>query len=356
MKVLFLVPYPSKGASNRVRIEQFLPYLEDEGIIYKIRPFINERFFDILYTDRHYIEKIFWFIICTVNRVCDLIRACHYDAIFIHREAYPFGGPVLESILHWMKKPFIFDFDDAIFLPNTSEHNIYIERFKDPRKIKKIIMMSRKAIAGNSYLRDYALQFNKNVIVLPSTIDTGKYHPAVHRPDKNEVVIGWVGSNTTRAFLYDLEEVFVELSRRYRHVVFEVVGARFHSATLKNIINKEWSLQDEPSDLCNFDVGIMPMPDNEWTRGKCGFKSILYMGCGLPVVTSPVGVNNELISDGVNGFMAKDAAEWIEKLSLLIEDSDLRRKMGSNGRRLVEEKYSVKANAKLFLNILKSVI
>lgn len=352
MKVLFLVPYTTDGASNRVRVEQYLPYLEREGITYRMRPFTNNRFFRILYEPRRYAEKAFWFVICSINRILDLLRALKYDVIFIHREAYPFGGPFFESILRKMRKPIVFDFDDAIFLPNTSRENVYIERLKNPDKTARIIANSAHVIAGNRYLGDFALKFNRNVTIIPSCADTERYRPQPEKPDSKSIVIGWVGSATTRNFLYELKDVFEEIARRYDNAVFKFVGARFPAGSIRNIANRTWSLESEADEIQSFDIGIMPMPDNEWTRGKCGFKIILYMACGLPVVSSPVGVNKEIIREGVNGFLAGTNDEWIEKLSKLIEEPELRKSLGMSGRRTVEEAYSIRRYAPNFIKVL----
>ena len=352
MKVLFLVPYPSEGASNRIRVEQFIPYLESKGVICRMRPFVNKNFFGILYRPGCYLEKMLWFLVCTIYRIFDVMRAFNYDLVFIHREAYPLGGAFFESILHGMKKPIVFDFDDAIFLPNTSEHNIYIDRFKNPRKIAKIIKMSAQVMAGNSYLGRYALSYNSNVTVIPSSVDVEKYHPPERREERKQLVIGWIGSYTTSKFLYEFEDVFVELSKRYRNIVFKVVGPSFYSHRLKNIVNKPWSLEDEAADLQTFDIGIMPMSDNEWTRGKCGFKALLYMAHAIPVIASPVGVNTTIIKDGVTGYLATDHKDWVEKLSLLIEDGNLRKEIGARGRETVMHRYSLQSSAPLFYNTL----
>ena len=355
MKILFLVPYPTEGASNRVRVEQFIPYLRSHGVACAIRPFVSKRFFRILYQPHHYAEKIFWFIVCTMGRILDLIRAFRYDIVFIHREAYPIGGPIFESFLFYIGKLVIFDFDDAIFLPNTSEFNTYMERFKVPKKIARIIEMSRYVIAGNDHLKNYALKYNSNVIVIPSSINTEKYCPA-QKEDSDDVIIGWIGSNTTKSFLYDLEDAFVELSNRFNNLIIKIVGARFHSFKLKNIMNKEWSLEDEPKDLQSFDIGIMPMPDNEWTKGKCAYKALLYMACAKPVVASPVGTNKEVLDDGINGFFARDKKEWVEKLSILIEDKKLRQDMGSRGRDKVVSNFSIDQTAPIFFETLKRAL
>lgn len=354
VKILFLVPYPTEGASNRVRAEQYIPYLESKGFFCKTRPFVNREFYRILYFPHRYLEKALWFIIGTVNRLFDMARALGYDVIFIHREAYPFGGPFFESLLSKMGKPIIFDFDDAIFLSNTSRENIYIERFKNPAKISKIIKMSALVIAGNAYLKNYALKYNASVIVIPSSVDTKKYCPAPPADNKDEVIIGWIGSNTTKGFLYDIEDVFVQLSKRHANLRFKIVGANFYNAALSSIItNKEWRLEDEVRDIQSFDIGIMPMPDNEWTKGKCGFKALLYMACAKPVVASPVGVNLDIIEDGINGFLAESKDAWVKKISILIGESELRKKMGAKGREKVETKYSLDSNALIFCGALE---
>lgn len=355
MRILFLVPYPTEGASNRVRVEQFIPYLNSKGIATKVRPFVNKQFYKILYKKGVYLKKIFWFLICTANRKIDIFRAFFYDVVFIHRETYPFFGPVIESMLHWMGKPLVFDFDDAIFLPNTSKENRYIDRLKNPDKIIGIIKMSRLVIAGNLYLKNFASQYNGNVIVIPSSLDTDHYRPAERKKAKIGITIGWIGSVTTQEFLADIEDALAVISARYKGIVIKIVGGEFQSRKLTNIINKKWSLADEVDDIQSFDIGIMPMPDNEWTRGKCGFKAILYMACGIPVVASSVGVNSEIVDDGVNGFLVKTRDEWVEKLSLLIDDYKLRETMGQKGRQKVLGEYSLSLTAPLLYEQLLAV-
>jgi glycosyltransferase involved in cell wall biosynthesis len=351
-KVLFLVPYPSEGASNRIRVEQYIPYLESKGVACKVRPFMNRPFYKILYLPHRYLEKIFWFFICTVNRLFDLFRSASYDVIVVHREAYPFGEAFMEYMLHKLGKPIIFDFDDAIFLPNTSENNIYIDRFKKPGKIPKIIKMSSVVIAGNSDLAGYALRHNTRVVVIPSVIDTDIYVPVVHESGKKKIVIGWVGSNTTKRFLYDIKSALKELSSKYPDLQMEIVGADTYGLGLANVVNTPWSVKSEIEALKRFDIGIMPMPDNEWTRGKCGFKAILYMASGLPVVCSAVGANKEIVENGVTGFWATGIGEWTDKLSSLIEDRDLRERLGAAGRARAERYYSLNVCAPRFLKAI----
>lgn len=355
MKVLFWVPYPSEGASNRYRVEQYLPYLKQNKIEYTLHSFWNRDAFRILYKRKFYFKKFIFFILGTLSRIVDVIRINQYDMVFIHREAYPIGGLLFERILSVLKKTFIFDFDDAIFLPASSRSNSFIERFKNQNKIAKIIKRSTCVIAGNQYLADYALKYNQNVFIIPTAIDTDKYFPLYNKKQSGEIVIGWIGSITTIDFLSILKNTFIQLSKRFRHITFKIIGGNFPSEGLHNLISKQWLLNEEIEDLKTFDIGIMPMSDNQWTRGKCGFKAILYMSMGISTICSRVGMNKEIITDGMNGFLADTQEEWIDKFSLLIENPQLRKNIGSAGRETVEEKYSLKINAPKFLEILNEV-
>lgn len=354
MKIIFIVPYPTEGASNRFRVEQYLPVLKANGISCKVRSFMTRKFYKIIYRRGFYFLKTVYFLACAFNRILDIVRALKYDVVFIHREAFPLGSPVFESILARLGKPIIYDFDDAIFLPNASPSNNFVERLKCPEKVAGIFKMSRFIIAGNSYLADFAARHNKNVITIPTPIDTDRYI-AFRREAANrkKLVIGWIGSVTTAEFLNVLRGVFKMLCEKYPYVEFQIIGGKFHIDGLPNIINKEWALDKELEYLQGFDIGIMPIPDNDWARGKCGFKAILYMSMGIPCVCSPVGINKEIIRDNFNGFLAGSDTEWLEKLSSLIEDESLRARIGKAGRTVAEEKYSVKVNAAKFLSVIE---
>ncbi|KKQ78307.1 MAG: Glycosyl transferase group 1 [Parcubacteria group bacterium GW2011_GWC2_38_7] len=352
MRILFLVPYPQEGASNRYRVEQYLPYLKREGIRYSLRPFWSACAYRSLYKNGHYFRKLFFFMCGTTSRIFQIFGIAGYDLVFIHREAYPIGGAFFETIISILKKPIIFDFDDAIFLPASSRPNNFIERFKNPNKVASIIKRSKYVISGNSFLADFALRYNRSITVIPTPIDTDKYYPDNRSPG-NKIVIGWIGSATTLDFLKSMREVFVRLSKEFSNIRFKIVGGDFSILGLSNIISKPWSLVEEIEDLKGFDIGIMPMPDNDWTSGKCGFKAILYMSMGIPCVCSAVGVNKEIILDGNNGFLANSEEEWIKKLSLLVRDAELRKRLGDAGRKTAIDRYSLKANAPKYLDVLK---
>lgn len=358
MKIFFIVPYPTEGPSNRFRVEQYFPYLEKQGIEFKVRPFISSGFYKILYKKGYNLKKTIFFTISLFNRFIDLVRLLPYDVIFIHRESCSFGLPVFEWIISKMKKHIIYDFDDAIFLKNISPSNKFLSLFKYPGKVKKIIKMSDHIIVSNKYLENYAKKFNPKVSVIPTPIDTEKFLFDGSKNltvNKNKIVIGWIGSSTTATYLRALYSACSRLSEKYDYT-FKIVGAGVEiDLPGVDVENKEWRLEGEYEDYKSLDIGVYPLLDDEWAKGKAGFKAICYMAAGVPCVASPVGVNKEIIEDGVNGFLANTEEEWIEKLSFLIENPVLCEKVGLAGRKTVEERYSVKVNAPRYLEVLQSV-
>ncbi|MDD5449070.1 MAG: glycosyltransferase [Candidatus Omnitrophica bacterium] len=278
-----------------------------------------------------------------------------YDVVFIHREACPVGPIFFEWIARRLGKKIIFDFDDAIYLPNVSRANSVIKVLKNQNKVKKIIRLSSVVIAGNSHLKKYASNYNRNVVVIPTAIDTEKYSAIKKIQPQNEpLCIGWSGSYTTVQHLLMLKEVLRKIYNRYK-ISIKIIGSapNFKMGDIPLTV-AEWSMETELEELVGLDIGFMPLPDDEWGRGKCGLKALQYMALGIPAVCSPVGVNQEIIEDGINGFFASSEAEWVEKISRLIENPELRRSIGCAGKKTVEERYSVKANFPKFFNAIQA--
>jgi glycosyltransferase involved in cell wall biosynthesis len=355
MRVLFLVPYPKQGASNRFRVLQFIPYLEAAGIGCRVRPFYSESLWRILYRPGRFWAKLLLGILCSLNRLLDLARAVGCDLVFIHREAYPLGPAWFEKLLSLTGKPYVYDFDDALFLPNVAEPNRFFGRFKCPGKVAGIIRNSRVTVAGNAYLAEYAESAGAaEVEIVPTVLDTECFRPKPSGKDGGPLVIGWIGSSTTIIFLETYRKVFEKVLGRFgQRVQFRIVGGKLAEPLPDGINCLGWSLESELDQLQSFDLGIMPMPDNEWTRGKCAFKAIEYLAVGIPAVCSPVGMNLEVIENGINGFLPADEDGWIEALYCLIENDELRKNMGSAGRRTIQKKYSVALWAPVLERIIR---
>ena len=354
MKVIFIVPYPIEGASSRLRVWQYLKHLKKIGINWCFRPFMSSAFYKIVYQPGHFWLKTYHFLVGAFKRLLDLTRIKRYDLVFVQREAFPFGPPIFEWIVtRILRKPLIYDFDDAIFLKTKSQYNNLVQFLKSPQKVSKIIQMSSHVVVGNKYLQEYALEFNRNVTIIPTPVDTEELKPGVRNTIKGNIVLGWIGSHSTAPYLLPLKNVFQQLKRSHPNLTIKLIGAESIANQVPGTQCLEWKMENELSELCSFDVGIMPLPDNPWTRGKCALKILQYMAIGIPVVCSPVGINKEIVKNRVNGFWAASEEEWYERLRTLIENPELRRKVGRLAQATVETSYSLQACLPMLTKILR---
>ncbi len=354
MKVLFIFPYPhGTAASQRFRFEQYLGFLQQEGIQYKLASFLDEATWKILYKPGHLLRKITGILKGFGRRWLLLWTVPQYDFVFIHREAAPIGPPVLEWIIaRVFRKKLIFDFDDAIWLPNTSEQNRIAAGLKWHHKTASICKWAHIVSAGNAYLAAYAHQFTTHVVINPTTIDTVHLHNRVKDQAKiseeKKIVIGWTGTHSTIPYLNELLPIIEKLERLYSFT-FLVISDREPTFTLRSLRYQPWQKETEIDDLLQFNIGVMPLTDDRWAQGKCGFKALQYMALGIPALVSPVGVNTAIVTDQVNGFVCSTAAEWEKALHQVLTDVDLRTKLGKAAREKVEFAYSVTANRRTFL-------
>ena len=217
---------------------------------------------------------------------------------------------------------------------------------------RSIIAYSKTIIAGNTFLSNYAKQFNANVYVIPTTIDTNYHYPS-KKTISDTIKIGWTGSSTTNKHLELISDVLEHITQTYSNVKIIMISNQPIISSKFKLKFVEWKQSSEIEDLSQIDIGIMPLPDNEWAKGKCGFKGLQYMALEIPTIMSPVGVNTEIIEDGKNGFLASNKNEWISKLSALIESKELREELGRNGRKTIEDNYSVNAHKDFLISLIK---
>jgi len=354
IKILFISPVPIKGAGCRFRIAQFLPYLKNRGIKGSISPFYSNRFFDIAYRHGFYLEKIFHFFISILRRVYDLFRSLRYDIIFIYREACPIGPPIFEWILS-RYKPIIYDFDDAIYLNDTSEANRFLRFFKYPGKISKIVKLADHVIVCNDFLRRFAIKFNSSVSIIPTSVDTDTFIDIKKTKKYAKPIIGWIGTHSTARYLPMLEGVFKRLAKDHEFTLKIIGAGKDVEIEGINVINQPWELEKEVSDYQSLDIGVYPLEGNEWDLGKTGFKTVVYMSVGAVPVTARVGSNKEIVEDGVNGFLANTNEEWFIKLSSLIKNPDIRYGIAKAARSTAVRFYSVKANVSKYIDIFNQV-
>ncbi|WP_205499633.1 glycosyltransferase [Rufibacter psychrotolerans] len=354
MKILFVVPYPvGKAPSQRFRFEQYFDILLEAGYIYDIAPFLDDKTWSILYKPGFLLKKSIGIILGFFRRLFLLFQVSDYDFIFIHREAAPIGPPWFEWVVAKVfKKRVIFDFDDAIWIPNTSESNKIVAGIKWHQKVDSICRWAYKISCGNAYLRSYALQFNSSVVVNPTTIDTIRLHNRVKEQNAFKVVIGWTGTHSTMKYLDPIIPILKNLEEKYAFD-FKVISNQPPSFTLKSMVFTVWNKESEIQDLLSFNVGLMPLEDDQWAKGKCAFKALQYMALGIPALVSPVGMNTEVVDDGVNGFICYKQEDWYRSLEKLIVDANLRKELGEAAREKIERIYAVTANWDNFLALFQ---
>jgi glycosyltransferase involved in cell wall biosynthesis len=324
MNIAFLVP-DLEGPSTRYRVLKYIPYLRKKGWVPKV--FVIQKGF--------------------LNRLRLLMKMRKFDIVVLHRKLFR----VFDwYILRMSTSRLVYDFDDALMFrdPNRKNQRSYLRESSFRRTVRK----SDIVIAGNEYLRGFAVQVNSETIVLPTSVDLERYaEKTAHQSD--DIVLGWIGSSSTLIYLEKIKDILDVVYDRFPNVRLKIVSDKSIDCKKMPVIKKQWKSEEEITDLHTFDVGLMPLADDPWSRGKCGFKLLQYMAVGVPAVCSPVGVNREIVTDGVNGFWAEKEDEWIKKLSLLIRDSALRLKMGKKARETVIKHYSTEHNSKKLVDLLK---
>lgn len=355
MKVLAWVPYPLGIApGQRYRIEQWSPYLRDLGIEVTFQPFASGSLARALYERGRWTAKAAGMAAGLSRRFSEALRATRYDAVFLQREASLIGPAWSERLLRSRQPAIVYDFDDAIYLPYVSPTNRYLSYLKFPWKTRALCRMAGAVVAGNDHLAEYARRYNERVFVVPSTVSLREYQPRPQPAPGRLPVVGWTGSHSSLPYL-SLVRAPLQALRRRRAFRLLVIGVEHFEVPGVEVECRPWSAESEVRDLWDMDVGIMPLPDEPWARGKCGMKAIQYMGVGIPAVVSPVGANRDIVPDGIGGFHAATEAEWVEKLDLVLGDADLRHRLGAAARQGVSLRYSAEAQVPRVAEILRQV-
>jgi glycosyltransferase involved in cell wall biosynthesis len=339
IRVLCLTPYPRSNASVRLRIEQQVPELRRRGVDLTLSPFLDPGGLAVVFREGHSFAKAAAVLRGFMRRVADVFRLGRFDLLFVYRESTPFGPPFLERLARARRLPIVHDFDEAIFVPNIHPANRAWAWLRDFRRPARVSAMATAVTVQNQYLADFARQWNPRVTVIPTPVDTDGRYPRRSRP-AGPVVIGWLGSVTTAPYLHLVDEALARISGE-GDVIVRVVGGAYENPGVRRLEVRDFALEREQSELEGFDIGILPEPDDSWTRGKGGYKALLYMAAGLPVVASRVGVNTDIVSDAETGFCVSTTEEWVAALRRLVADPSLRDGMGAAGRARVTERYSI---------------
>jgi glycosyltransferase involved in cell wall biosynthesis len=354
MKVLTLIPYQKGYApGQRGSIELWENILKPAGIELEYAPFESENLRQIIYKSGHQLAKISEMLRAYTERIGLLKKLDNFDAVFVYREAALLGPAFLERMIA-RKKPIIYQLDDPLYIPYKSPSNGIFSYLKFFGKVKEIIRMSKVVIANSSHIRDYALQFNKNVWQVPSVVDTDIFQYDSSSQDVKSPTIGWSGSPTTVKNLKLIEKPLQKLSNDGRQLRF-IGGTDFDLQDVKYTAQK-WNGDTEVEDLRKIQIGLVPLPDNGWNKHKFIMKTAQYMALGIVPVGTPMASNPEVIRHGENGFLAANDDEWVEYLSLLANDEALRRSFSKQAAEDAKNKYSLRANTSKVIEAFQAAL
>ena len=349
MRCLLLSRYGPLGASSRVRSYQYLEFLKTQGIEVTVASLLDDSYLTRLYAGRlpqwdaiikSYLRRLIW-----------LLKSGHYDLLWLEYEIFPWLPAAVEWILSLTRIPYVVDYDDAVF-HRYDLHRSWVTRTLLSRKIDRVMKLASLVVVGNDYLAERARRAGaRRVEYLPTAVDLARY-PLLTPRTKTVFTIGWIGSPTTSPYLQLVHPALAEVCKQRRAKLVLIGSPR---AELNGVHTefREWSAENEAVDIQDFDVGIMPLPDTPWARGKCGYKIIQYMASARPPVASPVGVNQQLVTDRVNGLLATSTADWVESLMFLCDNPNERERMGQVGRALVEERYCLEITGSRLTCLLK---
>ena len=353
-RVLALTKYGPMAASTRQRFVQFEPALRDAGFEVEYSALLGDDHMHRLVQGRH--TSAVGAVSAYARRVAMLRKVRRFDLLWLQYEFFPFAPALVERLAARLTKvPIVVDYDDALFHRYDGNAPWWVRRVAKG-KLEPLLRRAAACTCGNDYVRDYAARFCERSIVVPTVVDTSIYRPAGRSKDRPPV-IGWIGSPSTWANVRPLLPLLEKLSGD-KGVRVRAVGAGV-AATADRFPGLElvdWSEATEVAEVQAMDIGIMPLADRPFERGKSGFKLIQYMACGLPVVASPVGVNRDIVRDGENGFLAGDDAQWAEALGTLIGDPGLRRRLGQSGRERAERDYSLASQAPKLVDLFGSIL
>jgi glycosyltransferase involved in cell wall biosynthesis len=352
MKLLALTKYGDRAASVRQRLLQFRPFLTESNITIECHPLLDNEYLKrtlqgrrppLLRIGRSYLD-----------RLVSLLFLRNFDVLWVQYELFPYVLGVAEKLAFVSSKPIVCDFDDAIFHQYDAHANPLVRRLLG-RKLEPLLRGASLCICGNAYLKSYADQFCPRTEIVPTVLDTTVYVPG--GVGQRPLTIGWIGSPSTWTFVQPLIPLLQRLADEMG-LVIRVVGAGAGRANPAGSRFQflEWSEESEIASIQGMDIGVMPLPDEPWARGKCGYKLIQYMACGVPVVASPVGVNSDIVDEGVNGFLARTESEWEAAIRRLAASPELRATLGARGREKVVNAYSLQVHGPRLAALLREVV
>lgn len=356
-KILFVCPYPENVApSQRLKFEQYYPSFREAGFTVDTHAFISRRFWNIIYKPNNFFAKALHTLSGYMRRCLLLFRLRSYDMVYVHLWVTPFGPPLFEWLFRKLSKKMVYDIDDLVYLKNVdSKAHPLVTVIKGRKKPIYLMKVADHVITCTPYLDQFVRQYNTYTTDISSTINTDRYQPKVNYNSLPPLYIGWSGSLSTAKYLHLLDDVFVALAKE---IPFKLVVMGDASYTLPGVDVEAlaWSEDVEIPTIRRFDIGVYPLPDEEWVLGKSGLKALQYMAAGVPTVATAIGTIFRIIEDGKNGFLVNSPEQWIRVLRQLLSDAALREVIGTRARQTVEESYSIHANKATYLSVIISLL
>lgn len=357
LRVLFLTRYPEEGASSRYRVFQYLQHLQELGVDAEVQSFMDTQMYRLSLGPGRTGAKVLSTLRATLRRLWALRRWRSFDAIYLQRELLPFGKPVIERWLKRRGAVLFFDYDDALFIKKPSRYNRIATAFRSEDKTRDLFRLVNCVVAGNDWLRDAAHDAGaERAVTLEVAEDTTRI--LMHAPHTNAkpVTIGWLGSPSTVKYLRLIEPTLQALAEKYPHVRWEIMGGNHFQMEGVDWHISDWSLEGELSALARFDVGLMPLPPEDWAKGKSGGKARTYMAAGVVPVVADIGYNRELVRHAETGFLCDTPEDWEDTLSGVIEDAELRQRIALSARSEVEQRFDPSTIAADMAKLLAEVV
>ena len=355
-RLLIICPHPENVApGQRLKYEQYFDHWRRNGYEVDVSPFMASRFQDIVYQPGRIPEKLFWVIWGYLRRVRDLLRLRLYDGAYVFLWVTPLGPPVFEWLVSVVSKRLVYDIDDMVFLGHSSEANRFVRFLKGRRKMTYLMRKARHVIVCTPHLETFVKQYNARTTDISSTIDTDRYLPVNPYSNDRPLTLGWSGSHSTAKYLHLLDDALRDLAGEVDFRL-KVIGDPTFTIEGVHVDPQSWSEPTEVQDLQEIDIGLYPLPDEEWVLGKSGLKALQYMALGIPPIATDIGANRRIIRDGENGVLVSDPSAWKDAILRLAQSPELRRTLGLEARRTVVERFSVRANAPAYLQVLSEAL
>lgn len=352
-KIRFLIftKYSKNGASSRIRSFQYIPFFRKKGIEVDVQTLFNSQYLKELYSISS-VSKVN-ILRCYIRRLYFLTKIFEYDLLIIEKELFPYFSSITERLMKILAIKYVVDFDDAIF-HNYDNNNNWLIRSILGKKIDVIMNKATLVTCGNDYLKTKAQKTKaKDIYLLPTVVDMTRYNLNLSKSNK-KFIIGWIGSPSTMKYLEGLKKVFIDLNKFIDFELYIIGGYSIGLNEIEKII--EWKEETEVEELNKIDIGIMPLSNDIWEKGKCGYKLIQYMALGKPTVASPVGVNNKIVSHGNTGYLAINNSEWLKYIKLLALNESKRYSMGKKARLFINDNYTIQAVVDKYINKLFSIV